>query len=218
MNCQSGKAFKGEQRRLQRGQARKNYLLGFDINKPLWFISPMRALEIFIYTCPNCQTPTSAARVAASLPDEILRSETARRNGSRQTPHAGPGRPVFARCPGCDLEMSNSELREHRVGCVRDRLRKLCGFKIHLHPKDVDPYPDFVIAKVDESEVEFQKLSSSQCLGIELQKVAEITANLQDRVARIRILGRITWDESNQAWRFTPALLGRPMASKWPSA
>jgi hypothetical protein len=113
--------------------------------------------------------------------------------------------------------MASSELREHRRGCVRDRLRSLRAFKIHLHPKDVDPYPDFVIAKVGENQVEFQKLSSSQYLAVELQKVAEITPSVQERLARIRLLGRVTWDESSQAWRFIPSVLGRPVASRWPS-
>jgi len=176
----------------------------------------MNTNERFTYTCPKCQAEINAACVAAALPDEILRAETARRNGRCQTPHPGPGRPAIARCPGCDAAMSSAELREHRADCVRDRLRNLRNFKIHLQPKDPDPYPDFMISELGENEVTFQKLSSGQWIDVELQKVAEITPSLQERLARIRLHGRVTWHENIHCWRFTPSVLGRPMLKGTP--
>jgi hypothetical protein len=80
-----------------------------------------------------------------------------------------------------------------------------------LHPKDPDPYQDFVIDEVGESEVEFHKLSSDQRLIVELQKIAEITPSVQERLARVRLLGRVSWNEASRAWCFTPSVLGRPV-------
>jgi hypothetical protein len=68
-----------------------------------------------------------------------------------------------------------------------------------------------MIAEVKDSRVVFQKLSSSQHLEVELQKVAEITLSDQERLAQIRLLGRVTLDESFHGWRFTPSVLGRPV-------
>lgn len=171
----------------------------------------MRVSETFTYTCPECQCVIDAVTVAAGLSDEIICAEAARRNGRRQTPHAGPGRPVLARCPGCDQEMSSAGLRDHRRDCVRDRLNRLTGFKIRLEPKDPDPYPEFTIAKVADSIVEFQKLSNQQYLPVEIQKLAEITPSSQERLARIRLHGRVEWDQSKKEWHFVPSVLGRPI-------
>ncbi len=170
----------------------------------------MNKEEPFLYECPGCHTKIKVAEVVAEIPDEILRVELARRNGRRQTPHRGPGRPVVRRCPGCDQEMSSAELREHRVGCVHDRLQSLRGFTIRLEPKDPDPYPDFAINEVHAERVKFEKLSNEQQLEVELQKVAEITPSPQEHLARIRLYGHVTWDENSQIWRFVPSVLGRP--------
>ncbi len=165
----------------------------------------------FAYQCPICHGKTEAVKVVTTLPDEILRAEIARRSGRRQTPHRGPGRPMRSRCPGCDQAMPRVELREHRGGCVRDRLRSLDSFKVHLAPKDPDPNPDFNIREVTDSKVVFQKLSSHKRLEVELQKVAEITPSVQERLARVRLHGYVRWDQSSQAWRFVPSVLGRPV-------
>ena len=166
--------------------------------------------QYFRYTCPHCQKETNATQVAASLPDEVLLTETARRNGRKQTPHAGPGRPTVVRCPGCEEEMTTAELLEHRVPCLRDRLKKLPYRNIQLHPKDPDPYPNFSVTSVSETEVEFEKLSSDQHLKIELRKIAEVTVDSQQECVYIRVLGRVIWDESIQHWRFVPTRIGRP--------
>jgi len=168
--------------------------------------------QYFSHTCPHCRAETNAAEVAAALPDEILLAETARRNGRRQTPHAGPGRPTIVRCPGCDGEMSSAELREHRVDCVCRRLKELLqqNMNIRLQPKDPDPYPNFRIEKISENEIEFHKLSSSQRLTVETRKVAEITVSPEERLAYIRLLGRVSWDSGSQQWRFTAPVVGRP--------
>jgi len=169
--------------------------------------------QFFPYKCPNCQAEMNAAHVAAALPDAVLVAETARRNGRRQTPHAGPGRPTVVRCPGCEERMTTAELRGHRVPCVRDRLNELQrrNQKIRLSPKDPDPYPPFAIREVSDEEVRFQKLSSGQYLAVELRKVAEIILNPQEQIADIRLLGRVMWDDSIQRWRSVPTLIGRPM-------
>src|SRR5260370_33933924 len=113
--------------------------------------------EVFLHTCPNGHAQRNAAQVAKELPGEILVPEAARRYAGRQTPHAGPGRPTLARCPGCDEEMPTAELREHRVPCLRDRLHKLrCqAFVFRLYPKDPDPYEDFRIDRIDDEQVQF---------------------------------------------------------------
>jgi hypothetical protein len=162
--------------------------------------------QYFPYKCPDCQSTRNAAQVASELDYAVLAAEMARRKGHRQTPHAGPGRSAVARCPGCDTEMSSAELREHRSDCVRGHLSKLMGFKIHLSPKDPDPYPDFMIESVGNDEVVFEKLSSTQRLPIELRKVAEIMADRGRRIANIRLLGRVVWD--GRAWRLGPARSG----------
>ena len=172
----------------------------------------MKRSEYFPYKCSLCGSETNAAAVAAALPDEILMAETARRHGRRQTPHAGPGRPPGARCPGCDAEMSSLELRHHRLGCIAQRLKELkrANLKVYLLPKDPDPFPDFGIDAVSETEVEFKKLSSSQSLTVELQKIAEITVNSAEKAASIRLLGRVSWNGPIERWRFDPTILGRP--------
>jgi hypothetical protein len=168
--------------------------------------------QYFTYKCPHCYAERNAAEVAAALDDEILIAETARRNGRRQTPHAGPGRPTIVRCPGCDGEMSSAELREHRLGCVCRRLNDLVrlNLDIRLQPKDPDPYPNFRIRCVSENEIEFVKLSSSQYLTIETRKIAEITVSVDEKIAYLRLLGRVCWDNSDQRWHFKATLIGRP--------
>jgi hypothetical protein len=169
--------------------------------------------EYFAYSCLHCHAETNAAVVAAALPDEVLNAETARRNGRRQTPHAGPGRPPVVRCPGCDDSMTMEELREHRVRCVRDRLLTLqrVGFKVWLSPKDPDPYPAFSIHSIDDELVHFKKGSTPQVpIAIELRKIAEITVDEVKEIVHIRLLGRLVWDPASTLWSFTPSRIGRP--------
>lgn len=172
--------------------------------------------QYFGYSCPHCHVETNAAQVAAALPDDVLIAETARRNGRRQTPHAGPGRPTLVRCPGCDETMTTAELRDHRVACVRDRLLALRkkGYRVWVAPKDPDPYPDFSIASVDAEVVHLDKLSTAQVpIPIELRKIAEIAVDDVGRVVRIRLLGRLAWDPVSTLWNFLPSLIGRPSAN-----
>jgi hypothetical protein len=161
-------------------------------------------IEYFPHICPACQASLNAAEVAATLPDQILRAEIARRNGRRQTPHAGPGRPAKSQCPGCELPMTNAELRDHRLACVYDRLDKLRKklSLIRLYPKDPDPYLNFMISNLSEGEVTFQKLSSQQYLKIDLLKVAGITERSDGKIADIELRGRVVWDGSQQGWVF----------------
>lgn len=172
----------------------------------------MSNTEYFAFSCPHCHGQSNAADIAAILPDEILSLENARRNGRRQKPHAGPGRPTIARCPGCEQEMSTSELRDHRLGCVQTHLNQLkqLAIDVRLSPKDPDPYPNFRIWEVGASEVQFRKLSSMQHISVELRKVAEITVDDPSRIVHIRLYGRVTWDEVGQRWHFVSTRVGRP--------
>jgi hypothetical protein len=110
--------------------------------------------------------------------------------------------------------MSTAEIRDHRVDCVRKRFAELQnkGSRIHLQPKDPDPYPDFKIANIEKDEVRFQKMSSGQYLDIELRKIAEITAGGTDRMISVRLLGQVIWDDSTRRpeWRFVSSRIGRP--------
>jgi len=170
--------------------------------------------EFFTIECPACRNRLKASPLAAALPDEVLLAETARRNGRRQTPHAGPGRPSVARCPGCDVEMRANEMRDHRSSCVQLRLTQVMqrGFTVHLSPKDPDPHPDFRIVSIDADYVRFEKLSSDQHLEIEFGKVAEITVDQPAQIVDIRLLGRVIWKEEARysEWRFIPSRIGRP--------
>lgn len=168
--------------------------------------------EYFQYKCPHCSNIRNAAEVAAELPGEVLRLASARLNArNRHTFTAGPGRPTTARCPGCSQEMSYADLRAHRVPCVRQELEKLRGMPIQLLPKDPDPYPNFHIGSVTEAEVEFRKGSNGDCVALDLRKIAEITVSPADKLAYIRVLGRIVWREDIKRWRFAPtAEVGRP--------
>jgi hypothetical protein len=176
------------------------------------------SIEVFTIECPECRSHLKATSIAATLPDQVLLAETARRNGHRQTPHPGPGRPTLARCPGCDVEWRASELREHRGACVRHRLGDLMrqGFKVRLSPKEPDPYPDFRIESTVGDYVTFQKLSSQQRLEIELGKIAEIAVDRSAQTLVIRLLGRVIWKEEarNSEWRFMPSRIGRPRVSR----
>jgi hypothetical protein len=168
-----------------------------------------RKLEYFPYRCPHCATVRNAAHVAAELDDRVFTMEAARRNTRRQIRHAGPGRPKLARCPGCSQEMSSTDLRDHRIPCVRDELQKLRGVAIQLSPKDPDPYPDFYLHHVREAEVEFQKGSNHDVVTVDMRKIAEIIK--ADQPAYIRVLGRVVWREDIKRWRFAPtAAIGRP--------
>lgn len=168
--------------------------------------------EYFTYMCPHCSTVRNAAEVAAELPDAVLRLAAGRRNAHRrQIRLAGPGRPILARCPGCSLEMSSAELREHRLPCVRDELQKLRGMAIQLSPKDPDPYPNFHINFIHEGEVEFQKGSNHDIVTVDLRKIAEITASRGEQTAYVRLLGRVVWHDDIKRWRFAPTgAVGRP--------
>jgi hypothetical protein len=169
-------------------------------------------LEYFPYKCPHCSNTRNAADVAAELPSEVLRLASARlnaRKGHART--AGPGRPPTARCPGCSQEMPYADLRAHRVPCVRQELEKLRAMPILLSPKDPDPYPNFHVGAINDTEVEFRKGSNGDCVVLDLRKIAEIAVSPADRVAYIRVLGRIEWREDIKRWRFAPtAAIGRP--------
>jgi hypothetical protein len=109
--------------------------------------------------------------------------------------------------------MPSAELRDHRVDCVRERLKQLQrkGWYVRLFPKDPDPYPNFVIRDFPtDEEVRFEKLSSDQHLSIELRKIAEITPRSSDQLIYIRVLGKVRWEENKREWQFAPARVGRP--------
>jgi hypothetical protein len=169
--------------------------------------------QYFPYLCPHCKTERNALEVALGLEPAVLRVASARLNARSQTPHAGPGRPTLARCPGCDLKMTVVELREHRMPCIRQRLQELRGHKIRLAPKDPDPYPNFSIENILESEVVFKKLSSSQRLTIELQKIAEITVIEAQELVSMRLLGFVRWHDDRKEWLFAASRVGRPSRS-----
>ena len=167
--------------------------------------------EYFRYHCPHCKHDRNALDVAMELDPEVLRVASARRNARLQTAHAGPGRPTLASCPGCSQAMSAADLRDHRIPCVCKELKQLGAMVIRLLPKDPDPYPDFHLLRASETEVELQKGSNGDIVTIDLRKIAEITRNTADRLAYIRVLGRIAWRDDIKRWRFVPnAAVGRP--------
>ena len=98
--------------------------------------------------------------------------------------------------------MTVAELRGHRPECVCSRLKKLQNenYVVHLLPKDPDPYPDFKISNVTGAEVTFKKLSSDTSLAIELQKIANITPQLERKVADVQLRGRVVWDGNRAGW------------------
>lgn len=166
--------------------------------------------EEFVYKCPHCAKERNAIDVAADLDVTILRSAVARRNSlTRRNRAAGLGRPMLVRCPGCSQEMSSSDLRDHRVKCVRNELEKLRGLPILLSPKDPDPYPNFYVHDLADTEVEFLKGSNHDLVTVDLRKIAEISK--VDRVGHVRVLGRIVWHADIKRWRFAPTgPVGRP--------
>lgn len=152
-----------------------------------------------------------------TLEPEVLRVAAARHNGRLQTPHAGPGRPALARCPGCGQEMSAGQMGDHRVPCVRMELKKLLAMRIQLLPKDPDPYPDFYIHHLgdNDTEVDFHKASNHDVVTVDLRKIAEMTVNQAEKMAHVRVLGRVVWDGDIKGWRFAPtAAVGRPPKAK----
>lgn len=168
--------------------------------------------EGYWYKCPHCSHERKAADVAKDLPDEILRHAVGPRIARlRRTRLAGPGRPTMARCPGCSQEMPSADLREHRILCVRAELEKLRGMPVQFSPKDPDPYPNFYLHHVNETEVGFEKGSNHDLVTVDLRKIAEITVSKAERTAHIRVLGRVAWNDDNKRWRFEPtAAVGRP--------
>lgn len=167
--------------------------------------------EYFTYTCPQCAAVRNAAHVAAELDHRVFAMEAARRNMRRQFRHAGPGRPALAHCPGCSQEMSSADLREHRIPCIREELQKLRGMAVQLAPKDPDPYPNFYINFIDENNVELEKVSNNDIVVVDLRKIAGIAVSHAERQARIRVLGRVTWDGERKRWGFVPTgAVGRP--------
>jgi hypothetical protein len=107
--------------------------------------------------------------------------------------------------------MSAAELRDHRVPCIREEFQKLRGLQIQLAPKDPDPYPNFYLHDLRDGEVEFQKGSNHDIVTVDLRKIAGITINQAERVASIRVLGRVEWRDDIKQWRFAPtAPIGRP--------
>jgi hypothetical protein len=168
--------------------------------------------EGFWYRCPHCSHERNAADVAKDLPDEVLRQAVGPGVARlRRTRVAGPGRPTVARCPGCSQQMSSADLREHRIPCVRAELEKLRRWPIQLTPKDPDPYPNFYLHHVGETEVGFEKGSNKDLLTVDLRKIADITVNQTEQMAYIRVLGRIAWHSDIKRWRFDPtSAVGRP--------
>ena len=197
--------FRRSQEKLQLFSIDKCIVLLFNLDME-------QSSEYFPYACPHCGAVRNAAEVAAELPDAVLRLAAGRRNAHRRLVHgAGPGRPTLARCPGCSQEMSSADLRDHRIPCVRAELEKLRGMTIQLSPKDPDPYPNFHISHIHEGNVEFEKASNHDIVTVDLRKIGEITTNTADRVAYIRVLGRIVWHDDIKRWRFAPTgTVGRP--------
>jgi hypothetical protein len=110
--------------------------------------------------------------------------------------------------------MTASDLREHRIPCVRQELQRLIGRAFRLSPKDPDRYPDFYLHFLpdDADSVELRKASNGDNISIDLRKIAEITRT--DDFVHIRVLGRVVWKEiapSTMRWRFEPTGdVGRP--------
>ena len=174
----------------------------------------MQQLEYFPYNCPHCGAVRNAAHVAAELDDSVFAVEAARRNTRRQTRHPGPGQRASTGRPGCSQQMPSSELRGHRIPCVRSQLAELRATPIQLAPKDPDPYPNFRLANVSDMEVTFLKVSNYDQVTVDLRKIAGITVSREDNIAYIRVLGRIAWREDIKRWRFAPnAPVGRPRKS-----
>src|SRR5580704_1021652 len=141
--------------------------------------------EYFIYTCPECSAVRNAAEVVKELPPEVLVHRTRPLIGALRRNHLrGPGRPSLSRCPGCSQEMSANDLRDHRISCVRDELKRLAGTRFRLDPKDPDPYPHCHIHHLADNatEVEFHKGSNGDVVTVDLRKVAEITESKADEV------------------------------------
>jgi hypothetical protein len=156
----------------------------------------------------------NAADVAKELPAEVLLRRTRPLIGSlRRKRVAGPGRPSKTRCPGCDVRKTAAQLRKHRLSCIRKRLQEVKGHKIRLIPKDPDPYPNFSIENVRENQAIFKKLSSSQLLTIELQKVAEISVADEQGLCYVRLQGSVRWNDDLKEWQFLPTRIGRPSHS-----
>ncbi|MGO8792701.1 MAG: hypothetical protein ACLQVL_35665 [Terriglobia bacterium] len=112
--------------------------------------------------------------------------------------------------------MAATQLRNHRVGCVRTRLENLRqqNVIVRLCPSDPDPYPDLKIHEVSLDKVTFHRLGSGSFNPtIELEKLAEIAideSHSGTKIANIRLFGRLMLDEG-LVWRFAPSRpVGRP--------
>jgi hypothetical protein len=155
---------------------------------------------------------SNAIDVAEGLPDAILRVVAARRNARlRKTRSVSGGRPLLARCPGCSQEMASAEMREHRMPCIRRKLKSLIGMRFQLSPKDPDPHPDFYIDHLpeDATEVQFHKGSNDNVVTIDLRKIADIRK--EGDIAHVRVLGYVAWHADIKRWRFQPTgSVGRP--------
>ncbi len=174
--------------------------------------------EEHLISCPGCKAQLRAVEIAALLPDDVLAAENSRRNGRRQAPHPGLGRPKLARCPGCDSQMDHEALREHRLDCVRGRLESIKSKNIiRLYPKDLDPNPNFRIHQIEGDQVCFRKGSNDQDVHVDLRRIARIIEHGHDGSVEIRLLGRLIWDRTDQRWRFLPSLIGRPRGTRNPA-
>lgn len=88
---------------------------------------------------------------------------------------------------------------------------------IQLTPKEPDPYPNFHINFIDDGQVEFQKGSNDDLVAVDLRKIAEISVSRAERIAYIRVLGRVTWDDERKRWSFVPTgTVGRPPMVRTP--
>jgi hypothetical protein len=162
--------------------------------------------------CPRCRGHISAMSVVALLPDEVIASENARRMGRRQKPHAGPGRPKGARCPGCGRKMKKGAMKEHRADCVGKRLHSMSvrRVKVRIFPSDPSPDPYFVIEDVDEKNFRLRKISNYQYVDIAIRAIADIDEQKREKRAEIRVLGRLNWVAEGRRWRFAASVIGRP--------
>jgi hypothetical protein len=109
--------------------------------------------------------------------------------------------------------MSAAELRDHRVPCIRQELKKLIGKEFLLSPKDPDPYPTFYIHHIaeDATKVEFHKGSNGSVITVDLRKISEITQRQDGRSVDLRLLGRVIWHADTTTWEFAAtAAVGRP--------
>jgi hypothetical protein len=146
----------------------------------------------------------------ASIPDEFLRAEWARRNSLRRVTRAGGRPPAELSCAFCSAEYNSLEMRKHRPSCRQGRLFALGSSPITLLSESKDS-SDGLRWRIFSLTRETVTLQTAVSLGSSIQHRISVPATavqairaVPDECPAVILDGTLKVNKS-RGWVFTSA-------------